>query len=404
MQDNQKKLGIKSKVKKYFSEMRELLSEHIRDYGMFIALATIMLFFAITTGGLFMSARNISNLLNQTGYIAVLSVGVTLVIIIRHIDLSLGFASGFVGAIAGVLIMTYEIPLLFVIPLLLLVGLVIGLWHGFLVAFMKIPAFVATLAGMFIFRGAILQTLSGTGTIVIRNDAFNAISNGYIPNLFGSQGVHMLTLLLGIVGIVFYIYMEFKNHKRKIEYNFDVLSKPMLTTKMVFLSVLIGAVTVLMATYRGFSWTLVILFVVVGVYHIIMNKTTFGRHVYAVGGNPEAAELSGISVTRVTMMVFGSMGFLTAVSGIMFASRLQSATVTAGELFELEAIAGAFVGGASATGGVGKVTGSFIGAVVMAALTSGMNLMGAGTAMQYIVKGAVLVAAVIFDVKTRHKA
>lgn len=384
--------------------MRELLSEHIRDYGMFIALATIMLFFAITTGGLFMSARNISNLLNQTGYIAVLSVGVTLVIIIRHIDLSLGFASGFVGAIAGVLIMTYEIPLLFVIPLLLLVGLVIGLWHGFLVAFMKIPAFVATLAGMFIFRGAILQTLSGTGTIVIRNDAFNAISNGYIPNLFGSQGVHMLTLLLGIVGIVFYIYMEFKNHKRKIEYNFDVLSKPMLTTKMVFLSVLIGAVTVLMATYRGFSWTLVILFVVVGVYHIIMNKTTFGRHVYAVGGNPEAAELSGISVTRVTMMVFGSMGFLTAVSGIMFASRLQSATVTAGELFELEAIAGAFVGGASATGGVGKVTGSFIGAVVMAALTSGMNLMGAGTAMQYIVKGAVLVAAVIFDVKTRHKA
>jgi putative multiple sugar transport system permease protein len=198
--------------------------------------------------------------------------------------------------------------------------------------------------------------------------------------------------------------MEFKNHKRKIEYNFDVLSKPMLTTKMVFLSVLIGAVTVLMATYRGFSWTLVILFVVVGVYHIIMNKTTFGRHVYAVGGNPEAAELSGISVTRVTMMVFGSMGFLTAVSGIMFASRLQSATVTAGELFELEAIAGAFVGGASATGGVGKVTGSFIGAVVMAALTSGMNLMGAGTAMQYIVKGAVLVAAVIFDVKTRHKA
>jgi putative multiple sugar transport system permease protein len=404
MQDNQKKLGIKSKVKKYFSEMRELLSEHIRDYGMFIALATIMLFFAITTGGLFMSARNISNLLNQTGYIAVLSVGVTLVIIIRHIDLSLGFASGFVGAIAGVLIMTYEIPLLFVIPLLLLVGLVIGLWHGFLVAFMKIPAFVATLAGMFIFRGAILQTLSGTGTIVIRNDAFNAISNGYIPNLFGSQGVHMLTLLLGLVGIVFYIYMEFKNHKRKIEYNFDVLSKPMLTTKMVFLSVLIGAVTVLMATYRGFSWTLVILFVVVGVYHIIMNKTTFGRHVYAVGGNPEAAELSGISVTRVTMMVFGSMGFLTAVSGIMFASRLQSATVTAGELFELEAIAGAFVGGASATGGVGKVTGSFIGAVVMAALTSGMNLMGAGTAMQYIVKGAVLVAAVIFDVKTRHKA
>ena len=384
--------------------MRELLSEHIRDYGMFIALATIMLFFAITTGGLFMSARNISNLLNQTGYIAVLSVGVTLVIIIRHIDLSLGFASGFVGAIAGVLIMTYEIPLLFVIPLLLLVGLVIGLWHGFLVAFMKIPAFVATLAGMFIFRGAILQTLSGTGTIVIRNDAFNAISNGYIPNLFGSQGVHMLTLLLGLVGIVFYIYMEFKNHKRKIEYNFDVLSKPMLTTKMVFLSVLIGAVTVLMATYRGFSWTLVILFVVVGVYHIIMNKTTFGRHVYAVGGNPEAAELSGISVTRVTMMVFGSMGFLTAVSGIMFASRLQSATVTAGELFELEAIAGAFVGGASATGGVGKVTGSFIGAVVMAALTSGMNLMGAGTAMQYIVKGAVLVAAVIFDVKTRHKA
>ena len=384
--------------------MRSLLSEHIRDYGMFIALAAIMLFFAITTGGLFMSARNIANLLNQTGYIAVLSVGVTLVIIIRHIDLSLGFASGFIGALAGVFLMNYGVPLLLVIPLLLLAGLAIGLWHGFLVAFMKIPAFVATLAGMFIFRGAILQTLSGTGTIVIRNDAFNAISNGYIPTLFPTEGIHDLTLILGAIGVALYIVMELKNHRRKIEYNFEVLSRPMLITKMAFLSALIMAVTVLMATYRGFSWTLVILFVVVGVYHILMNKTTFGRHVYAVGGNPEAAELSGISVTRVTMMVFGSMGFLTAVSGIMFASRLQSATVTAGELFELEAIAGAFVGGASATGGVGKVTGSFIGAVVMAALTSGMNLMGAGTAMQYIVKGAVLVAAVIFDVKTRHKA
>ncbi len=383
--------------------MRILLKEHIRDYGMFIALAAIMLFFTITTNGLFMSARNITNLLNQTGYIAVLSVGVTLVIIIRHIDLSLGFASGFVGALAGVFIMTFGLPLFVIIPILLLVGILIGLWHGFLVAIMKIPAFVATLASMFIFRGAILQTLRRTGTIVIRDDSFNAISNGYIPDFFDIADFHVVTLLLGIIGVVLYTMLELKNHRRKIQYDFEVLSKPMIVTKMVFLSALIMSVTLLMATYRGFSWTIIILFVVVGAYHIMMNLTTFGRHVYAVGGNPEAAELSGISVKKVTMMVFGSMGFLTAISGIMFASRLQSATVTAGELFELEAIAGAFVGGASATGGIGKVTGSFIGAVVMAALTSGMNLMGAGSAMQYIVSGAILVAAVIFDVKTRHK-
>lgn len=386
--------------------LRKVLGQNIREYGMFIALFVIMIIFTITTNGVFISSRNIANLLNQTGYIAVLAIGMTLVIVIRHIDLSVGFLAGFLGAIAAIALQAWGVSVYVVIPLVLGLGVLAGLLTALPVAQLGVPSFVASLAGMLIYRGAILLVTVSTGTIIIDDAIFNAIGNDYIPDLpdLGFlPGVHKLTLLLGLLAILFYIFSQINSRRKKQRYNFTVLSSDLFTLQLVFVALLIGAISWVLAGYNGLSWTVVIVLVVMALYHFITTQTVLGRHIYAVGGNPEAAELSGISVKRLTYVVFGSMGMLTALSGILFASRLKSATTTAGTLFELDAIAAAYVGGVSAAGGVGKVTGSIIGALVMTSLTSGMNLMGIDISIQYIVRGAVLAAAVIFDVATRNR-
>lgn len=392
---------------KFFKELFQLLKSNIRDYGMFIALFVIMAFFTVATDGIFITSRNISNLLNQMGYIAVLAIGMTLVIVIRHIDLSVGYLAGFLGAVAAIGLTTWGLPVAIVIPLVMLLGIAAGLLSATMIAKFGIPAFVATLAGWLIYRGALLQATIRTGTIVIPNRAFNAIGNGYIPDfpLEGFlPGIHKLTLLLGIIAAVALIISEISSRKKKMAYDFEVLSKSMFIVKLIFTVILLGAVTYVLAGYNGLSWTAVIVLGVTLIYHFLTTQTFLGRHIYAVGGNPEAAELSGISVNKITYVVFGSMGMLTALSGMLFASRLQSATTTAGQGFELDAIAAAFVGGVSSAGGVGKVTGSLIGAIVMISLTNGMNLMGIDISTQYIVRGAVLVAAVVFDVATRKRS
>ncbi len=396
----------------FFSTTRKLLQQNIREYGMYIALFVIMIYFTIATEGTFISSRNIVNLVNQTGYIAVLAIGMTLVIIIRHIDLSVGFLAGFLGAIAAIAMADPKVvaagmslPVYIVIPLTLVLGIFAGLITAFLVAQMKIPSFVASLTGWLIYRGAILVVTEGTGTIIISNDAFNAIGNGFIPDIpdFGFlPGVHKLTLILGVVAIFLMIFGELNERRKKQSYNFETLPIEMFVLKLIFVSAIIGAITWILAGYQGLSWTAVVVLIVTIIYHFVMSQTVLGRHIYAIGGNPDAAELSGISVKRLIYVVFGSMGMLSALSGILFASRLQSATTTAGNLFELDAIAAAYVGGVSAAGGVGKVIGSIIGALVMTSLTSGMNLMGIGISYQYMVRGAVLAAAVIFDVATRN--
>jgi putative multiple sugar transport system permease protein len=386
-----------------FNEAKILIKENIRDYGMYIALLVIILTFTILSNGLFMSSRNISNLIDSAGYIAVLAVGMTLVIVIRHIDLSVGYAAGFLGAIAAILLTQAGIPVYITIPIILVLGIGVGLFSGLLVASIGIPSFVATLAGMLIFRGALLQVTEKTGTIIIQDDYFNAIGNGYIPSLMEVNGLHLLSLLVGLAGIIIYIYSEVKNRRNKIKYNFEVVSKNIFILKLVFISVIIAYLTWILAGYNGFSWTIVVMLFVVILYHFLSTKTVLGRHIYAVGSNPEAAHLSGINVKKITYIVFGSMGLLSALSGILFTARLQSATTTAGTLFELDAIAAAYVGGVSSAGGVGKVTGAIIGAIVMASLTNGMNLLGVGISYQYMIRGGVLAGAVIFDVMTRRK-
>ncbi len=390
----------------FIKELGTLLKKNIRDYGMYIALFVIMAFFTIATDGIFITSRNISNLMNQMGYIAVLAIGMTLVIVIRHIDLSVGYLAGFLGAVAAIALTSWKLPIWLVIPIVLIFGVLAGLLASVMIAKFGIPSFVATLAGWLIYRGALLQATLRTGTIIIPNDTFNAIGNGYIPDLPLEgffPGVHKLTLLLGLIAAILIVISEISSRRKKMAYDFEVLSRNMFIIKLIFTVVLIGAITYVLAGYNGLSWTAVIVLGVTLIYHFLTTQTFLGRHIYAVGGNPEAAELSGISVNKISYVVFGSMGLLTALSGMLYASRLQSATTTAGQGFELDAIAAAYVGGVSSAGGVGKVTGSLIGAIVMVSLTNGMNLMGIDISTQYIVRGAVLVAAVVFDVATRKR-
>jgi putative multiple sugar transport system permease protein len=330
----------------------------------------------------------------------------TLVIVIRHIDLSVGFLAGFLGAIAAIALEQWGLPLVIVIPLVLGFGILAGRLTSFMVADLGIPAFVATLAGWLGYRGALQLVTRSTGTIIITDDAFNAIGNGFIPDVFQSTLIlpdrHKFTLILGLIGIAIFISGEIINRSRLQKQGDEVSSTGMLILKLVLGSILIGGIAWILGGDRGLSWTAVVVLIVAISYHFMTTRTVLGRHIYAVGGNPEAAELSGISVKRVTHVVFGSMGMLSALAGILFASRLQSATTTAGTLFELDAIAAAFVGGVSAAGGVGTVIGSLVGALVMASLTNGMNLMGIDISYQYIVRAIVLAAAVIFDVTTRR--
>jgi len=344
------------------NEMFTLMKKNIRQYGMFIALLVVMLFFTITTGGTFMTARNLSNLFDQTGYVAVLAIGMTLILIIRQIDLSVGYVCGFIGALAALLMKNTNIPVAVIVIGAMAIGIVIGLYQGFLVAKCAVPAFVVTLAGMFIFRGALLLVTGGTGTIIVKNASFNALGNGFIPDLFNHDvphemkiPCHIITMIFAVALVAFLIVTGTKDRKNRAKYNLQDAPFTMFVTKMAFMSALIMFFATKLALYHGLSWTVVIVMVVLAIYAFFMDNTVLGRHIYAVGGNPEAAELSGISVEKITMFVFCSMGALAGLAGILFTARLQSATPTAGNAFEMDAIASCYVGGVSAAGGSGRV-------------------------------------------------
>lgn len=387
-------------------DFQKVFSANIREYGMYIALIVIMGIFQWLTGGLFLSSRNIANLFNQSGYVAVLAVGMTLVIVIRQIDLSVGFLAGFLGAIAAIMLVQWHISVLLVIPMILALGILAGLVTAYPVAKMGIPSFVTSLAGWLIYRGLLLMVTGATGTIIIPDPVFNQIGNGFIPDIFASDaflpGLHKTTLVLGLIALVWFVISETVSRQRKESYNFEVLPFYLFVMKLVSLSAIIAVISWIVSGYNGLSWTVVIVLLVVFAYQFLTTKTVLGRHIYAVGGNPEAAELSGISVSKITFLVFGSMGLMTALSGILFAARLKSAMPTAGTLFELDAIAASYIGGVSAAGGVGKVTGALLGTIVYMCLMNGLNLLNTDIALQYVIRGGVLAAAVIFDVTTRQ--
>ncbi len=394
--DNKSKAGLGS-------EVVSLVKNNIREYMMYISLIFIMTLFTIMTGGGFLQARNIANLVNQAGYVAVMAIGMTIILIICHIDLSIGYVAGFSGAVAAILMTKYHVNEWVAIALVLVLGLIIGLYQGFLVTKVGVPAFVTTLAGMFIFRGLLNRSLQETGTIIIPNEGFNALSNGFIPDIVSGSSIHVLTMIIGVILVAVLIWTEIRTRLNKKKYNFEVTSMPIFVAKLVAISAIIMAIMWVLASYQGIPWTAVIVGVVLIIYNYMLNKTKLGRAIYGIGGNAQAAELSGINVKKVTLFAFASVSVMAALGGILYTSRLQSATPTAGVGFEMDAIASSYIGGVAVSGGVGRVTNTIIGTLVIMSLTNGMNLMNIDISYQYIVKGLIFIIAVAFDVRSRKK-
>ena len=385
------------------SEIGQLLKSNIKSYVMYIALVVIMIVFQIWSGGKFFKASNISNLFNQSAYVAVLAIGMTLILILKHIDLSVGYVAGFSGAVAAILMERYAVNQWLSIAIVLVFGLVIGLYQGSLIMRVGVPAFVTTLAGMFIFRGLLTLTLAKSGTIIIKQQGFLAICNEFIPDIPNNTGFHLVTMLIGVIAVALVVISRIKVRRNKQKYMFEVVSTPIFVAGLVLVSAVIMLVCYVLAAYKGIPWSAVIVGFILAVYTFVLSKTKLGRYIYGIGGNDQAAELSGVDVKKVTQFAFCSMSLLASVAGILFASRLSSATPTAGNGFELDAIASSYIGGTAVSGGVGKVTNAIIGTFVIMALTNGMNLMHIDISYQYIVKGIIFIIAVAFDVRTRKK-
>lgn len=385
------------------NSIAKLIQSNTRQYGMFIALALIAILFQVLTEGILLRPLNITNLILQNSYILVLAIGMVVIIILGHIDLSVGSIAAFVGAISGILIINHGMNVYLAILISLVIGGVIGAWQGFWVAYVKIPAFIVTLAGMLLFRGLTMLVLKGQ-SVAPYPESFQAMSSGFIPDISDSGSLHLLTLIIGVIFSAIFIYNEIKYRKTQISYRFDVSSKGVFVAKLIGIVAIINIFTYVLATYEGIPTILVILFALVVVYSFVMKKTVMGRHVYAIGGNEKAALLSGIKTKKVTFWAFVNMGVLSALSGLIFAARLNAATPKAGNLFELDAIAAAFIGGASAYGGVGTVGGAIVGGLVMGVMNNGMSILGLGIDWQQAIKGLVLLAAVAFDIYNKKKA
>ncbi|MGL4392311.1 MAG: multiple monosaccharide ABC transporter permease [Fusobacteriaceae bacterium] len=380
----------------------QLLKGNVRQYGMFIALIVIMGVFQFLTDGIFLTPRNITNLFLQTSYISVLAIGMVLVIVAGHIDLSVGSIAAFTGAISAILQVNNNFGTIPTIIITLICGAAIGFWQGFWIAYKKIPAFIVTLAGMLVFRGAVIWITQGA-TIAPYQDSFKAIGQGFIPAVFTFEKFDGTAFILFIISMVAFIFTEIKKRIERIKYDFAVLPMPYFIGKIIAISILIAFFFRSMVAYRGVPYSALIVVVLVLVFTFISNKTITGRHIYAIGGNLEAAKLSGINVKKTLLKVFVAMGLLASLSGLIFSARLDSAAPSAGNLFELDAIAAAFIGGASATGGVGTVIGAIVGGLVMASINNGMSLMNVDSSYQYVIKGLVLLMAVWFDISTRNK-
>ncbi|MGJ5751209.1 putative multiple sugar transport system permease protein [Streptomyces puniciscabiei] len=379
------------------------LRRNMRQYGMLIALGLIVVLFQIWTGGDLLLPRNVSNLVLQNSYILILAIGMMLVIIAGHIDLSVGSITAFVGAFAAVLTVQHHVAWPVALVLCLLVGAVAGSVQGFLIAYFGIPSFIVTLAGMLLFRGLTEILLKGQ-TLGPFPNGLQKIGNGFLPEVGPNTNYHNLTLLLGIVLVAAVVWQEVRDRRRQQEFSLDVVPRNLFLLKLVALVAAIVALTMLLASYDGAPIILIVLGVLVGGYGYVMRNSVFGRHIYAIGGNLPAAKLSGVKDKRITFQVFLNMGVLAALAGLVVAARLNAASPKAGDGFELEAIASSFIGGASMSGGVGTVLGAIIGGLVLGVLNNGMNLLSVGTDWQQVIKGLALLAAVGFDVWNKRKS
>ncbi|MWV49182.1 sugar ABC transporter permease [Rathayibacter sp. VKM Ac-2803] len=371
--------------------------------GIFLALIVVVLLFQIMTNGILLRPQNISNLIVQNGYILILAIGMVMVIVAGHIDLSVGSIAAFVGAMSGVFAVNMGLPWWLSIILSLLIGAAVGAWQGFWIAFVGIPAFIVTLAGMLIFRGLALVVL-GNANIGSFPVEYRALGNGFLTDLFGETELDPLSLGVGALAIVAFTVQSIRTRRGRQQYNQGVEPGAWFVTKLVLVALVIGAFAFALASFKGIPVTLIVLAVLVLVYGVVMNRSVFGRHVYAIGGNLHAAELSGIKTRNVTFWLFVNMGVLAALAGLVFTARLNLAGPKAGDGFELEAISAAFIGGAAVQGGVGTIGGAILGGLIIGVLNNGMSIMGIGIEWQQAVKGLVLLLAVAFDVYNKRRS
>lgn len=386
--------------------IKDVFKNNIRQYAMFIALIVITIFFQILTGGTLLLPMNITNLILQNSYVLILAIGMTLCILTGgNIDLSVGSVCAFIGAVAGTLIINMKMDAGLAIVICLLIGIAIGVWQGFWIAYLRIPAFIVTLAGMLLFRGLTIAMLKGL-TLSPFPEKFLQISAGFIPDVFKGLGtsLNVTALVVGIIISIIYVIFAFKRRADERRYGFEVIAMPLFIAKIILVVAGINLFAYWLAAYKGLPIILVLIGILVFVYSFFTTKTVPGRYIYAMGGNEKAAKLSGINTNRVLFFTYVNMAFLAAVAGIVFTARLNAASPQAGMNFELDAIAACFIGGASAYGGIGTVTGSIIGALVMGVLNNGMSIMGVGSDMQMIIKGFVLLVAVAFDVLSKNRA
>ena len=384
-----------------------LFKNNIREYGMLIALIAVMLFFQVVTKGILFKPVNITNLVLQNSYIITMALGMLLIIVSGWIDLSVGSVVAVVGALAGVLMVRYDFNWVLTVVICLLVGAVIGAFQGFWVAYVKIPAFIVTLAGMLIFRGLTFILLQGESVGPFPT-GFQKISSGFIPDFFhvslNGKPFHLTTILIGVLLSAVLIVLDLRSRKNQQKYGFEVTPFYFFIAKNILITGAVMGLCYLMASYKGLPNVLVLLFALITLYTFVTSSSVIGRRIYAMGGNEKAAKLSGVNTARLLFYTFVNMGVLAATAGLIVAARLNSSTPNAGDGMELDVIAACFIGGASASGGIGKVIGAVVGAFLVGVLNNGMSIMGVGIDWQKVVKGLVLLAAVFFDVYNKNKS
>jgi putative multiple sugar transport system permease protein len=378
------------------------LKNNLRDYGLLISLVVIMVFFQVMTNGTLFQPLNLTNLILQNSYIIVMALGMLLVIVAGHIDLSVGSVSGFVGAIAAVLMVEYKMHFIPAAIICLVAGAVIGAAQGYWVAYYKIPAFIVTLAGMLVFKGLALAVLGGSSVGPFPPE-FQLLSTGFIPDPFAGESLRITSLIAGILMALLLLYVKVRGRADRVKHGMANEPYMFFILKNLVFAAMIAAFSYLLSTYKGLPNVLIVMLLLLVAYDFVTSKTTIGRRIYALGGNEKAARLSGIRTERLTFYTFINMGVLAALAGLIFAARLNTATPKAGAGFELDVIAACFIGGASASGGVGKVLGAVIGAFIMGVMNNGMSIMGIGIDYQQVIKGLVLLAAVCVDVYNKNK-
>jgi D-xylose transport system permease protein len=396
------------------ASLKEILIGSVRhntkQYTMFLALIAIWVTFTFLTENVFLTPRNLSNLFVQTVTTAILAIGMVLVIVTGHIDLSVGSVLGFAGAVCAMCMIRLEWGVALSVLATLVVGLAVGAWHGFWISYRKVPAFIVSLASMLAFRGLIIGITGGQtqGLEMAPEsvaDRFKLIGQGYLPT-FGEavEGqVHDTSLYLVVAVILLFVLGSLRRRRARQQYGFEVLPGHVEALKLAFISAVIALFGAIMVIYLGIPWSVIFVLALMVLFSFIAEDTTFGRHLYAIGGNPDAARLSGIDVPRHTFGLFMLMGLMTAVAGIVYTARLNAATTSAGQNAELDAIAAAVIGGTSLLGGEGTIFGAIVGALVMTSLDNGMSLMNLDITYQYVIKGLILLLAVWVDMAQRRK-